>query len=381
MSSLNTIGKLSDNFGSKFSCRTIQNKPVFTPIESSEADYLFCDELVKKRKFRIMINPEMESKLQDEFSNFSNDLKEQIELKYRKLNLVVEVKAYCRQDKNVEKGSDLKAFNIIFDSYRDAKTALDMTRDGELDSIMKEARPSPNYCVKYIVMYESCVWLGKCFSKLVCRLKKGDIVTANQLKGNKLRIIRCHSLGSYAEYDLRGWVLLQTKEKELLRRIDYLDGEIVITENRPNYETLIPREQQIIQPIKSNMQRTNPMRVSAARCSPFRVLTWVELCKGRKEQTVIGMLKPNRIVWANQHKGSMLRIVKMDSEGSITLDEQQKPQTWGWVALRKKGDNKPRLERISNTNVSMSINGKSACSTEIIDCSRSFQSVDGNSTP
>merc|ERR1719285_738391 len=191
MSSLNTIGKLSDNVGSKFSCRAFHNKPVDSPIESSEADYLFSDELIKKRKFRIMINSEMERKLHDEFRTFSDDLREQIELKYRKLNLYVEVVAYCRQDKNVDTASDLKAFNIIFDGYRDAKTALDMTRNGELDFIMKEARPSPKYCVKYIVMYESCVWLGKCFSKLVCRLEKGDIVTANQLKGNKLRIIRC----------------------------------------------------------------------------------------------------------------------------------------------------------------------------------------------
>merc|ERR1719192_377826 len=125
-----------------------------------------------------------------------------IELKYLNLNLVVEVIAYSRQDKNVDKASDPKAFNIIFDSYKDAKIALDMTRNGELDFIMKEARPSPNYFVKYYVIYEACVWLGKCFNKPVCQLQVGDIVTANQLKGNKLRIFRCCPFGSHVEYDL-----------------------------------------------------------------------------------------------------------------------------------------------------------------------------------
>jgi len=229
-------------------------------------------------------------------------------------------------------------------------------------------------------MYEVCVWLGKCFSKLVCQLEKGDIVTANQLKGNKLRIIRCRPLGSSVEHDLNGWVLLQTKEKELLRRVDYIDGEIVMTENRPNFETLIPKEQQIIQPIKSTVQRTNPQRVSAARCSPFRVLTQVEVCKGRKEPTVVDTLMPNTVVWANQHKGSMLRIVKMDSEGRIKLDEERKPEAWGWVSLRKKGEDKPRLERMSNTRFSMKIKKKSVCSAEVLDCLHSLHCVSDNSS-
>jgi len=372
--------RLYDPLGKQFPYGGIDYIPGYTPQQNSEADYLFSDDLVKKRKFRLMINSEMESQLKAEFPEFSHDLKEMVELKYRSLNLFVEVKAYRRQDKNVDKASDLKAFNIIFDSYRDAKTALDMRKKGELDFIMKEARPSPNYYVKYIVMYEVCVWLGKCFSKLVCQLQEGDIVTANQLKGNKLRIIHCRPLGSSVEYDLHGWVLLQTKEKELLRRIDYIDGEIVITENRPNFETLIPKEQQIIQQNKSTIQRTNPQRVSAARCSPFRVLTHVEVCKGRKEPTVVDTLMPNRIVWANQHKGSMLRIVKMDSKGRIKLDEERKPEAWGWVSLRKKGEDKPRLERMSSAGVSVKIKEKSAHSAEVMDCIHPLQCASANLT-
>jgi len=308
--------------------------------------------------------------LKDEFREHAHNLTQMIILKYQSLNLSVEVKAYRRQDKNVDRTTNLKAFNIIFDGYRDAKTALDLTKSGELNFIMKEARPSPNYFVKYIVMYEVCVYLGKCFSKPVCQLKKGDIVTANQLKGNKLRIIQCRRNGT--DRDLHGWVLLQTKDKEHLKRVDYVDGEIVMTENRPNFETSMLKQQQIIHPVKCSTQRTNPQRVSAARCSPFRVLTHVEVCKGRKEPTVIDVLKPNSVVWANQHKGSMLRIVRMDRSGKIKLNHDQKPEPWGWVSLRKKGEDKPRLERMFNTGISMKINGKSVYNREIQQSPRSF---------
>jgi len=196
-------------------------------------------------------------------------------------------------------------------------------------------------------MYTILVFEGKCFSKQIGELQlyKGDIVTANQLKGNKLRIIRYCSAGTDYEREISGWVLLQTKEKELLRRVNYIDGEMVMIENRPNFETLIPKEQQTMESQKT-VHKTNPQRVSAARCSPFKVLAEVEVCKGRKEPTVVGRLKPNQIVWANQHKGSMLRIVKME-RGDIKLDQEFKPEIWGWVSLRRKGE-EPRLERMTH---------------------------------
>jgi len=353
-----------------FSCQEYFNKAVEPPLGDSEADYLFSDQLIRKRKFRLMINTEMENKLKEEFREHAHNLTQMIILKYQSLNLFVEVKAYRRQDKNVDKTTNLKAFNIIFDGYGDAKTALDLTKTGELNFKMKEARPSPKYFVKYIVMYEVCVYLGKCFSKPVCHLKKGDIVTANQLKGNKLRIIRCRRSGM--DRDIHGWVLLQTKEREHLRRIDYVDGEIIMTENRPNFETIMPKEQQIIHPSKCTTQRTNPRRVSAARCSPFRVLTYVEVCKGRKEPTVVDVLKPNSVVWANQHKGSMLRIVKMDRAGRIKFDHDQKPEPWGWVSLRKKGEDKPRLERMFNKGASIKTSRKSLHNNEKKQSPRSF---------
>merc|ERR1719233_2854345 len=313
--------------------------------QNTEADYLFSEELVKKRKFRLMINPVMERKLKIEFPGYSNDLEAMIKQKYCSLGVPVEVKAYRRQDKNVDKTTSTKAFNLIFDCYRDVKAALELTENKQLDFQMKEARPSPNYLVKYMVMYTILVFEGKCFSKQIGELQlyQGDIVTANQLKGNKLRIIRYCSAGTDYEREISGWVLLQTKEKELLRRVNYIDGEMVMIENRPNFETLIPKEQQTMESQKT-VHKTNPQRVSAARCSPFKVLAEVEVCKGRKEPTVVGRLKPNQIVWANQHKGSMLRIVKTEN-GDIKLDHEFKPQIWGWVSLRRKGE-EPRLEHM-----------------------------------
>jgi len=334
--------------GNNVSNRSLSDaKQLVGHCRNSEADYLFSEELVKKRKFRLMINPVMERKLKAEFPRYSNDLESMIKQKYWSLGIPVEVKAYRRQDKNVDKTTSTKAFNLIFDSYRDVKAAMELTDSQQLDFTMKEARPSPNYLVKYMVMYSILVFEGKCFSKQIgdLQLYKGDIVTANQLKGNKLRIIRYRPAGTEYERDISGWVLLQTKEKELLRRVNYIDGEIVMIENRPNFETLIPKEHQTVEAQKA-VHKTNPQRVSAARCSPFKVLSEVEVCKGRKEPTVVGKLKPNQIVWANQHKGSMLRIVKTE-HGDIKLDHEFKPQIWGWVSLRRKGE-EPRLERMTH---------------------------------
>jgi len=341
---------------------------------NSEADYLFSEELVKKRKFRLMINPAMESRLKAEFPLYSNDLESMIKQKYWSFGVPVEVKAYRRQDKNVDKTTNTKAFNLIFDSYRDVKTALELKQNQQLDFTMKEARPSPNYLVKYMVMYTILVFEGKCFSKQIgdLQLFKGDVVTANQLKGNKLRIIRYSPAGTDYEQEISGWVLLQTKEKELLRRVNYIDGEVVMIENRPNFETLIPKEHQTMETQKT-VHKTNPQRVSAARCSPFKVLAEVEVCKGRKEPTIVGRLKPNQIVWANQHKGSMLRIVKME-HGDIKLDHEFKPEIWGWVSLRRKGE-EPRLERMTH-GAPYKSNGKSERSkgSSGIHRSRSFHS-------
>merc|ERR1719285_884397 len=97
---------------------------------------------------------------------------------------------------------------------------------------MNEARPSPSYHVKFIVLRPVIVYEGKCFNRNVQVLQKGDIVTANQERGNKLRIIKYCLNGSKIQHELKGWVLLQTKEKELLRRIELVDGKIVMKESQ-----------------------------------------------------------------------------------------------------------------------------------------------------
>merc|ERR1719245_2760267 len=88
---------------------------------------------------------------------------------------------------------------------------------------------------------------------------------------------------------------------------------------------------------KNFCHKSNPMRVSAANFTPFRVLLKTEVRKRRREHSVIGTLKPGRIIWANQHKGSMLRIMKMDQWGNIVVNADLKPKNWGWVCLKRRG--------------------------------------------
>lgn len=75
----------------------------------------------------------------------------------------------------------------------------------------------------------------------------------------------------------------------------------------------------------------------------------VEVRKGRKNSTVVGRLKPGKIVWASQHKGSMIRITKMDTYGNIVVGVDLKPKNWGWICLQRRDDKKPRLVRISTS--------------------------------
>jgi len=181
-------------------------------------------------------------------------------------------------------------------------------------------------------------------------LQKGDIVTANQLKGNKIRIIKWCPAGCEIEFDLLGWVLLKTKNIHQLRRIDHRRAKKFNGKSRSRSAVVSPLS--LIQKIvgqncttskKQICHKSNPQRVSSTNFSPFVVLEGLEVYKGRRQSAVIGWLKPGRIVWANQHKGSMFRIMKMDERGNIVVDANLKPKNWGWVYLRRKGDSKPRL--------------------------------------
>jgi len=177
-----------------------------------------------------------------------------------------------------------------------------------LDFRMNEARPSPSYHVKFIVVCRSSVYEGKCFSRRVRMLQTGDIVTANQERGDKVRIIKYCPRGSEVEHQLKGWVLLRTKEKELLRRIELVDGKIVTKERRFSFN-----KKQHIEPIIS------------PECTSFRVQNYVTVYGGILEPSsvVIGRLSPGDIVHGDKMKGSMLRIIK--------LDHKSKPHFYGWV--------------------------------------------------
>jgi len=305
---------------------------------------LFGEEFIKKRKFRLLINPDVENWIRAEYQQYSSDLGDMIEMKWHSLSIPVKITEYIRADK--DKTND-KAFIIVFENYWDVQKAFNLVESGKLPFPMREARPSPSYHVKYEVLQPTTVFEGKCFiQRLGEELHKGDVVTANQLKGNKLRIIKCIRFGSDIEYALHGWVLLRHKHTDFLRVIGQLTVEIpTCAGGRPWNNT-----EEVVGSPRKITQKAKPQRVSAAKCSPFKVLTELKVFNGRKEPTVVGLLTPGSMVWANQHKGSMLRIVKMDEEGSIKLDRQFKPEVWGWVCLKRKVDETPRLERISGLN-------------------------------
>merc|ERR1719285_57589 len=248
----------------------------------------------------------------------------------------------------------------MFENSQDVSKAFNLMHNGELGFSLRKAKPSRSYHVKYEVLNSVGVFRGKCFrQKWIHLLQKGDIVTANQLKENKIRIIKWCPAGGEIEFDLSGWVLLKTKDIHLLRRIDHRG------ENQIGGKSAVVSPLLLIQKIfgqhcgtskKQGCPKPNPQRVSAANFSPFQVLVELEVRKGRREPTVIARLKPGRIVWANQHKGSMLRIMKMDQRGDIVVDSNLKPKKWGWVCLQRRGDAKPRLVRITTSDVAKTVN-------------------------
>jgi len=291
----------------------------------AEGDYLFSDDLTKKPKYRLLLNPAMRQRLEQEFPRCGHDLEITIQMKFLSLGFHVKVTAYTRLDKH--RTSD-KTFTVTFESSTDARVALQLIEQRQLDFRMNEARPSPRYHVKFIVLCRLSVYEGKCFGRRVRELQKGDIVTANQERGNKLRIIRYCPRGSKIQHELKGWVLLQTKEKELLRRIELVDGGIVMKARRFSF---------IKKPALENI---------SPYCVPFKALNQVHVYNGNKKpsNTVIAQLNPGTIVYADEWLGSMLRIVKTDACGIIELGHNARPQPYGWVMFRRIEDGQPQFE-------------------------------------
>jgi len=322
----------------------------------AEGDHSVAEKVVKNRKFRLVIDQKTETQMREELHPRCLSLSDIIRRKYRFLGIPVEVEA-CPWES--EENISFKAFNIMFENSKDVSKALSVIHNGELSFSLQEAKPSPSYHVKYKVLNSVGVFKEKDFrQKWIQLLQKGDIVTANQLRGNKIRIIKWCPAGGEIDFDLQGWVLLKTKDINLLHRIEHREAKKV--NGKFNSKSFVVSPLLLIQMILGQQSGTskeqfshkpNPKRVSAANFSPFKVLVEIEVRKKRRVPTVIGRLKPGKIVWANQHKGSMLRIMKMDQCGNIVVNADLKPKNWGWVCLKRRGDVKPRLVRISPSEV------------------------------
>jgi len=331
------------------------NLPKSSEIIHAEGEYLFSEDLVQKRKYRLLVGRESESQMRTEIIHDGLSSSDMIKMKFRSYGIPVEVEPYRRQDQDK---TNVKAFNILFKNPRDVRKALKLVERGQLFLSLREARPSPTFHVKYEVMHPAGVFVGKSFRQQIHQLQKGDIVTANQLKGNKVRIIKWCPKGCWIDLDLPGWVLLQKKEIYLLRRMQHWEEEKLGVKPESRSTVVKPpyHNRKIFRQPSSAVQTqisqtTNPKRVSATNISPFKVLVEVDVRKGRKEPTIVGRLKPGNIVWANQHKGSMLRIINTNHSGNIVYDSTLKPEVWGWVCLQRRGDEKPCLLRILNSAV------------------------------
>jgi len=279
-------------------------------MRSAMTDHLSSDMMTKKRKFRLLLNPVARAQLEREFPQQFQTLEMKIQAKFSSLGIPVEVEAYNRLDKH--KTSD-KTFTVIFNSARAAKCSLNLIKYYQLDFKMREARPSPNYHVKFVVLRQVSLYGGKCFGQRIRVLQRRDIVTANQERGNKLRIVKLLAYGSDENADVHGWVLHQTKEEELLRRCGEVAGEVV----KPRH-----------------LRKRVPKATGVA---PYRVLSPVEVLNNGN---TIALLEPGTIVWVDQQKGETLRIMRMNQRSNL--------EVWGWVLAYRNG--KKQLEPVPRVN-------------------------------
>jgi len=294
----------------------------------TKRNFLFTDDLNKKPKYRLLLNPAMRRKLEKEFPLYAHDLEFIMKMKFYSLRIPVEIAAYTRMDKH--RTSD-KTFTVTFQSSTYARAALQLVDLGHLDFQMNEARPSPCYHVKFIVLCTVSVYESKCFNRRVPDLQQGDIVTANQERGNKLRIIKHCPRGSKFLHEFKGWVQFHTKEKELLKRIELVDGEIVLKERRLSFTK------------KQYSKQISPKYL------PLRALDQVQVYNGDKEpfSTVIDQLDPGAVVYVDKLIGSMLRIIRTDACGNIQLTHNAQPKPCGWAMLRRIEDGLPQFEFVS----------------------------------
>jgi len=115
---------------------------------------------------------------------------------------------------SVEKwGESDSSYLVVFRNREKARDAFEKAED--LDYVLKRKwlDPNPRRPIKYISMRELLIRKGEAFSgEVVGKLAANKIVTVNQLKGRRARIIEVVD----GEVNIIGWVSLTTKEGDLL---------------------------------------------------------------------------------------------------------------------------------------------------------------------
>jgi len=275
---------------------------------------------VQKPKYRLLLSPEIISELETEFPKRINNLENMIKMKFLSLGFTVEVAIYKRLDKHTTTD---KTFHVTFEKSDDALSVLALVDKGQLNFKMSEARPSPKYQVNFVVLCNVNVYEGKCFNKKVRELHEGDIVTANQERGNKLRIIMYCPKGCDIWYYLRGWVLQQERDKEQLKRMELVNRKVKTDDKRSSVNRKTP---------------TDCPSMKDTYLRAFRANTSVCVYSGGvgPSSMVICQLPRGAIVYENWRWKSMMGIIKTDSHGRALLKNNGEPQHFGWVHLRNK---------------------------------------------
>jgi len=124
---------------------------------------------------------------------------------------------------NLLQGSDCR-YLLIFPHSEMAQQAFHKADDLDYELTKKwPERPNPKRPIKYISMRWLLIREGKAFSgKIIGKLGAGEIVTVNQVKGRRARLIDVCD----GELKTRGWVSVHTAEGEpLLRQLSEIERE------------------------------------------------------------------------------------------------------------------------------------------------------------
>jgi len=133
-----------------------------------------------------------------------------IRSRFRELNIKVEIEPIKNKS---------NTYMLEFPTYQRAEEIL--SRADEIGYKLTKnypPRPNPRRPLKYTSMTELKISTGKAFSsEIIGTVKKGEIVTVNQVKGRRARIIKQLENGGFESI---GWVSLHEKNGDnLLKQI------------------------------------------------------------------------------------------------------------------------------------------------------------------